>query len=112
MENFEKDLIQKIHNSIFNQVQKAEFVDTGYNSNKIKLPQTLMEECYKNIDMENLKKKITQRLEDEVADKIVNKMLTEYANDVKQIMSNTELREELRGILRSKIKETKDMLCN
>ena len=39
-----------------------------------------------------------------MADKIANKLITEYSNDIKQIMSNKELREDLRFYARDKIK--------
>lgn len=111
-ETFAQDLMQRIEPSILNQLSKAQFIDTGYTSPKVKLPQSLLDECYNNMDIDKIKEKITARLEEEVAEKIVNKLLTEYSNDVKQIMSNTELREDLRSILRSKIKETKSLLEN
>ena len=35
------------------------------------------------------------------------KMITEYTNDIKQIMSDKNLREDLRHIIKTKIKEVK-----
>jgi argonaute-like protein implicated in RNA metabolism and viral defense len=109
MERFADDLMQRIQCRILTQINKIEFIDVSYAS-RIKLPPELFEECYGKIDTEKIKARIISRLEEETADKIVNKMMTEYANDIKQIMSNVELREELRGILRAKIKEAKAAL--
>jgi hypothetical protein len=110
MENFEKDLMQSIQNNMLNQVRKAEFIQTGYGAPKVTIPQSVLNDCFNAIDIEKVKQLITARIEEEVAGKIVNSLLTECANDVKQIMSNKELREDLRGILRAKIKEAKDAL--
>jgi len=110
MENFEKDLMQSIQTTILNQIRKAEFVQTGYSAPKVQIPQSVLMDCYNAIDIAKVKRIVTERIEEEVAGKIVNSLLTECANDVKQIMSNRELREDLRGILRSKIKEAKDAL--
>lgn len=110
MDNFEKDLMQSIQTTILNQIRKAEFVQTGYSAPKVQIPQSVLMDCYNAIDIVKVKQIITERIEEEVAGKIVNSLLTECANDVKQIMSNRELREDLRGILRSKIKEAKDAL--
>ena len=43
-----------------------------------------------------------------MADKIVNKIVTEFSNDIKQIMCNRELREDLRYCMRTKIEEIND----
>lgn len=110
MSNFYDDLMKTVQNSILNQARKAEFIDTGYGGTKLKLPPEFLLECYRRINMDALQDKIVARLEQEVADKIVNKMITEFSNDIKQIMSNVELREELRGILRDRIKAAKALL--
>lgn len=110
MDKFAQDLLQRIQSNVLAQVSKAELINVGYNSTKIDLPKDMLKECYENIDTNKIKQLIIKRLEEEVADKIVNKLITEYSNDVKQIMSNTELREDLRGILRNKIKETKQLM--
>ena len=110
MNDFANDLVQIIQNSILNQARKAEFIDTGFGGTKLKLPPEFLLECYRRINMDVLQNRIVERLEREVADKVVNKMVTEFSNDVKQIMSNVELREELRGILRDRIKVTKALL--
>lgn len=62
----------------------------------------------KKIDIEKVKEKIISRLEEQMADKIVNKMVTEFSNDIKQIMCNRELREDLRYYMRTKIEEIND----
>ena len=38
-------------------------------------------------------------------------MITEYSNDIKQIMCNRELREELRSYMRGKIRKIADDVC-
>ena len=59
-------------------------------------------------DIEKVKERIISRLEEEMADKIVNKIVTEFSNDIKQIMCNRELREDLRYYMRTKIEEIND----
>lgn len=109
VDSFTTAVLATIQTSILKQLNKQEFINVPYET-RSKLPAGLIEECYRNIDINKVKLLITGRLEEEVADKITNKLLTEYSNDVKQIMGNVELREELRSILRNKIKEAKEGL--
>jgi len=43
-------------------------------------------------------------LEQKIADKLIVALTVEVKNDIKQIMSNKELREELRSVIREKLK--------
>lgn len=107
MVNFEErfnDLIQK---KIINDISKQDLIKINYD-NRYEVPYEVLKECYEKIDIEKVKEKIISRLEEEMADKIVNKMVTEFSNDIKQIMCNRELREDLRYYMRTKIKEIND----
>ena len=73
--------------------------------------QRYLEECFAAIDQNKLKEQIIARLEAEAVDKIVNKLITEYSNDIKSIMANQDLREDLRVALKSKIKAVRDLLA-
>ena len=98
------DLIQK---KIINDISKQDFIKINYD-NRYEVPYEVLKECYEKIDIEKVKEKIISRLEEEMADKIVNKMVTEFSNDIKQIMCNRELREDLRYYMRTKIEEIND----
>ena len=107
MVNFEEksnDLIQK---KIINDISKQDLIKINYD-NRYEVPYEILKECYGKIDIEKVKEKIISRLEEEMAAKIVNKMITEFSNDIKQIMCNRELREDLRYYMRTKIKEIND----
>lgn len=105
--NFEKDVIEIIKRKILTDIFKTEFIKVDY-SNRYSIPTSFLTSVYNSLDLENIKKKLIERLENEMADKIANKMITEYSNDIKQIMSNKELREELRNFAKSKI----EGICN
>ena len=107
MENFEEKLINDIQVKILKGINNQELINISYND-RISLPKSLISEVYESIDVEVIKKHLKARLEEEMADKIANKLITEYSNDIKQIMSNKELREELRSYARDKIKTIVD----
>ena len=64
-----------------------------------------MQKLYQRINMETVLEIAINKLEEKLADKIIVALSTEFTNDIKQIMSNRELREELRAVIRQKLKE-------
>lgn len=76
-------------------------------SNRLKLPQSFISDVWKLVDTEKIKHQMAERLERELADRIVNHMAAELATDVKQILSVTERREALRAVCR----ENFDRIC-
>lgn len=109
MVNFEEKFNDLIQKKIINDISKQDLIKINYD-NRYEVPYEVLKECYENIDIEKVKERIISRLEEEMADKIVNKMVTEFSNDIKQIMCNRELREDLRYYMRTKIKEINDKL--
>ena len=107
MVNFEEKFNDLIQKKIINDISKQDLIKINCN-NRYEVPYEVFKECYEKIDIEKVKEKIISRLEEEMADKIVNKMVTEFSNDIKQIMCNRELREDLRYYMRTKIKEIND----
>ena len=107
MVNFEEKFNDLIQKKIINDISKQDFIKINYD-NRCEVPYEVLKECYEKIDIEKVKEKIISRLEEEMADKIVNKMVTEFSNDIKQIMCNRELREDLRYYMRTKIEEIND----
>lgn len=107
MVNFEEKFNDLIQKKIINDISKQDLIKINYD-NRYEVPYEILKACYEKIDIEKVKKKIISRLEEEMADKIVNKMVTEFSNDIKQIMCNRELREDLRYYMRTKIEEIND----
>jgi len=64
-------------------------------------------QAYKNVDLEKVKREITERLEFIMAEKIVASIATEYGNDIKQMMSNAVIRKDLQDWLQV---QTADLL--
>lgn len=72
-------------------------------SNRFKLPPEFLQSVWQSIDQDKLRSALCRRLEEELADRIVNHMAAEIATDVKQILSVKERREELRAMARQYI---------
>ena len=72
-------------------------------SNRWKLPPEFLAEVWALVDSDKLKKAMASRIEQELADRIVNHMAAEMATDVKQILSVKERREALREVARQHV---------
>lgn len=59
-----------------------------------------MRQAYKNIDYPKVYGRITELLEEELAQKVVNKIITEMGTDIKKLMSNNEIREDFKFLMR------------
>jgi hypothetical protein len=59
-----------------------------------------LKQAYSNINYERLYALITQKLEEELATKIVNKIVTEMGTDIKKLMENATVRDDFRFLLR------------
>ena len=107
--NFNEDLVQVIQQKIIKDIGKQELIKVEY-GDRVSLPASFIREVYQSLDLTKIKARLVENLENEMADKIANKMITEYANDIKQIMSNQELREDLRHYMRDKIRGISDSI--
>lgn len=107
MDNFELLLVDAIQKKILAGIMKQDFITVEYRD-RIPLSGSFLREVYQSIDIDKVKKRFGENLENEMADKIANKMITEFSGDIKQIMSNRELREDLRHYAREKIRALAD----
>lgn len=101
--NFEED----IKNAMFGSLVKFFNGDSWFSikyEDRVKLEQSVLRQAYQNVDMSKVLEIVKDKIEEKIADNIINSMATEIGTDVKQIMCNKELREDLRGILREKMR--------
>jgi hypothetical protein len=61
--------------------------------------------AYKQIDFTRVQAQIVQCLEEELARKVVNKVITEMGTDIKKLMCNAEIRDDFRYLLRKGMEE-------
>lgn len=69
-------------------------------ANRFKIPAELLKDVWAMVDVEKIKARMAERLETELADRVLNHLAAEISTDVKQILSVKERREALRGIAR------------
>ena len=103
---FERDVMQAVQQVIVEKLRKGDWLQVGGYGDTLKMSQERLRKVYEAVDMGTVLVLVKQRLEERIADSIINAMATEVATDVKQILCNKELREDLRAILREKMRAT------
>ncbi len=99
MSEFEKAISQAAQNSVLKIISDGNWIQTDYAS-RFKLPPEMLAEVWAMVDIEGLKRKMADRIESELADRIVNHMAAELATDIKQLLSVPERREAIRSVAR------------
>ena len=102
-QTFEQEIQQAVQQSVLKMVREGQLVVPDYAA-RAKVPAAKVQELYDSVDWANVRRLVIAEVERAVADKILNQMATEMATDVKQILSNKELREEVRGFIRAGIR--------
>jgi hypothetical protein len=93
---------EAIEDSLVTMVRKGDWIQPGYET-RVRVDFRMLQEVFDSLDMDRVKARVTDRVEGLVADKIMNSMAAGVANDVKQIMSDKELRADIRATVREKI---------
>lgn len=67
---------------------------------RVKIPPEWLAQCWSMVDHQKVMQQVAQRLESELAERVVNHMAAELASDIKQILSVKERREAIRAVAR------------
>jgi len=103
MDNFTENIVTQIQRSVIKKISSGDWLTFDY-SNRPKIPGDLLYELYNMVDIDRVLALAAANLEQKIADKLIVALTVEVKNDIKQVMSNKELREELRSVIREKLK--------
>ena len=101
--SFDEDIQQAVRDSLVKLIRSGDWLKLDYSA-KLPIDATFLRRVQNSVNLDNVLAKLTENIESRIADAIFNAMATEIATDVKKIMSNTELREDVRAVLRAKIR--------
>ena len=99
MSDFDKQVKEAAEKAVLHFVQSGGWLLPNYES-RLKVPAEWIAQCWKLVDSQKLMQQVAQRLESELAERMVNHMAAELATDIKQILSVKERREALRALAR------------
>ena len=98
---FEERIVEAVENAVIHDIGRYNTVQFK----KFMLPDEVIEDVYKHVDMEKIKRYLTENIEQLIAKKIVDSMMTEVASDVKHIVATKAIREDMRYYLRQKMEQ-------
>lgn len=104
MSEFEISVLQAIRKSLVDAITKGSWIQIPYNERPT-VPAAKLREIYGEIDWVRVQALCLDKVEEMVAGQIVNSLATELQTDVKKIMCNNELREDIRATLREKVRK-------
>lgn len=107
MTDFETAVKHAAEKAVLRIISEGAWVQPDY-ANRFQIPKDFMADVWKLVDTNKLKSAMAARLEQELADRIVNHLAAEIATDVKQLLSDKERREALRSVAR----ENMDRICS
>lgn len=102
MSDFEKAIATAMEQSVLKSIAKGDWIAIQY-SDRVKIPNDLMQQVWDMVDVDSLKLQLKQRLEQELADRIINQIAAEISTDIKQVLSVKERRETIRSMARNYI---------
>jgi hypothetical protein len=97
--NIEERIKEAAERSILKVIADGSWVVPDY-AHRIQLPRDLMNEVWQMVDLSTVKRLLKSRIEQELADRIVNAIAAELSTDIKQVLSVAERREAIRAIAR------------
>lgn len=104
---FDQQLQEAVQHSVLKMVRDGNLVVPDYAA-RAHVPAAKVQELYNAVDWSRVRELVLADVERAVADKILNAMATEMATDIKQILSNKELREEVRSFIRAGIRRVSE----
>lgn len=100
---FDEMIMQRVQNALLAEIEKGSWIKVPYGM--IEITPQMLREIFNKVDMAKVSALVLSSVEEMIATKIVHAMATELSNDVKKILSNNELREDLRASIREKIRQ-------
>ena len=98
MELDEKLITRAIESALLSKIKSGDVFTMNYQDRVDFSP--YLKEAFKKIDYTRVMKLMTENLEEVIAEKVVNKVVTEMGNDLKALMCKAEIREDFKYFMR------------
>lgn len=102
MTNLEESIKTAAEQAVLKIIAEGSWIAPDY-SNRFKIPASMLSQIWALVDVEKIKAQMATRIEEELADRIMNHLAAEMATDIKQLLSVKERREALRAVARDHI---------
>ncbi|MDR1176913.1 MAG: hypothetical protein LBK83_15745 [Treponema sp.] len=104
----EQRIMQAIEDSIVSEIRKGEIFQFKYDEriNIMQVAKTIFEK----IDMERVESLVIVQMEEVVAEKVVNKFVTEMGTDMKKLFENAAIRDDIRFYMRKNVEKMLEVI--
>lgn len=104
MTGLEKKISDAANKAVLHVITSGDWIKPTY-KDRVPIPQEFIQEAWQLVDQDKVKSQIAKRIEEELANKIINHMAAEIGSDIKKVLSITERREAIRSLVRENINE-------
>jgi dTDP-D-glucose 4,6-dehydratase len=104
----EQRIMQAIEDSIVSTIRKGEIFQIGYAERIDIMP--IVKTIFEKLNMKRIESLIIAQMEEVVAEKVVNKYVTEMGTDMKKFFENATIREDIRFYMRKNIEKMLDTI--
>jgi predicted transcriptional regulator len=91
---------QHAENAVVEFISSSGWLQPDYNK-RITVPADILESAWKLVDRDMIIAQLKERIERELADRLINHIAAEMATDVKQLLGVPERREAIRALART-----------
>lgn len=100
--DIEQRIKEAAENAVVKIIQEGGWIAPDY-ANRFKIPPDFLQDVWSMVDVQGIKRQLAVRIEQELADRIVNHIAAELSTDIKNILSVQERREAIRAVARENI---------
>jgi hypothetical protein len=104
----ENRIMQEIENSSVSVIRKGEIFQFTYDERINIMP--VAKNIFEKLDIKRVESLVIAQMEEVVAEKVVNKFVTEMGTDMKKLFENTTIREDIRFYMRKNIEKMLDVI--
>lgn len=104
MSPFEEAVKASAEKAVLKIVGDGSWIAPDY-GNRFKIPAEWVQSIWALVDRDRLRLRLVERIEAELADRLVNAIAAEMVTDIKQILSVKERREAIRALARAHLLE-------
>jgi hypothetical protein len=104
----ENRIMQAIEDSFVSTIRNGEIFTLKYDNRIDLMPVT--KTIFEKLDMKRIESLVISQMEEVVAEKVVNKFVTEMGTDMKKLFENATIREDIRFYMRKNIEKMLDAI--
>jgi hypothetical protein len=104
----ENRIMQAVEDSIVSAIKGGEVFDLKYNDRIDLMP--VAKTIFEKLDMKRIESLVIARMEEVVAEKVVNKLVSEMGTDMKKLFENATIRDDIRFYMRKNIEKMLDAI--